>query len=157
MKRRFVIPAIICLSLVSARAEDHFICPVTRSTPVTFVPPRAFANAQASLYGTEKLFTSFPGNWHTVQPAARGYRIPKIVWGTAVFDLKQETLKSTLTITGHRLDSEPSALLSFDANTAWVDNDRYFITSEFFVPTLGCWEVTGHFHGTDLSIVIDLR
>jgi len=29
--------------------------------------------------------------------------------------------------------------------------------SHFYVPTSGCWEVTGHFHGTDLTIVVDLK
>jgi hypothetical protein len=65
-------------------------------------------------------------------------------------------------------------LLSWDANTAWidranpglsgtrtpvaeVDKGEFAITSSFYFPALGCWEVTGHFHGEDLKVVIDLK
>lgn len=93
------------------------------------------------------------------------------------FDLKQEVARSSLTITGHRLDADSGPLRFGDANTAWIDEalrlwpapkaertpvdnidkDQFFITSQFYVPSLGCWEITGHFHGTDLTIVVDLN
>jgi hypothetical protein len=73
------------------------------------------------------------------------------------------------------LDADSGPLLSWEANTAWIDpltrngpsgqrtpvaeidKGAFFITSEFYVPALGCWEVTGHFHGEDLKVVIDLK
>jgi hypothetical protein len=140
----------------SAMANGQFTCPITKPTPVTFEATGTFAGKQATLLGTEELFTVFPGNWQTTQKTERGYRVPKIVWGTATFDLNQEVTKSRLTITGHRLDAESGPLQFGGANTAWID-DQFFITSEFYVPILGCWEVTGHFHGTDLRIVVDLK
>lgn len=173
-----VLISMLVLGIASAKADDKFTCPITKSAPVIFVPTGTFANHQASLLGTEKLFTVFPGNWQTTQKTERGYRVPKIVWGTVTFDLKQEVTGSSLTITGRRLDAEPSGPLQFGgASTAWIDEvsrfepvpkeqltpiakidkDQFFITSEFYVPTLGCWEVTGHFHGTDLTIVVDLK
>jgi len=33
----------------------------------------------------------------------------------------------------------------------------FAITSSFNVPALGCWEVTGHFHGEDLKVGIDVK
>jgi hypothetical protein len=161
----------------SAKADDEFTCPITKPAPVTFVPTGNFANQQSRLLGTEKLFTIFPGNWQTTQKTEHGYRVPKIVWGTATFNLKQEVTKSSLTITGRRLDADSGPLQFQRANTAWIDEvsrfgpvpveeltpvakidkNQFFITSEFYVPTLGCWEVTGHFHGTDLKIVVDLK
>jgi hypothetical protein len=138
-------------------ADDKFTCPVTKPTPITFDPSGVFAGDQrGNLFGNEKLFTIFPGNWQTTQQRERGYRVPKIVWGSETFDLRQEWEKSTLTITGRRLDATSVTLDFRGAHTARVDKG-YFITSEFYVPSLGCWEVIGHFHGADLMIVVDLK
>ena len=109
-----------------------------------------------------------------VQRTDRGYRIPKIIWGTNLVDLHNE-VKSSLTITGRRLDAESGPLVDWDTNTAYVDpanktglggtqtpfaevdKGAFAITSSFIVPALGCWEVTGHFHGEDLKVVIDVK
>jgi hypothetical protein len=156
----------------SSRAQE-FTCPVTKQVPITFVPVGTFAGSRANLLGTEKLFTVFPGNWHAVQRTDRGYRVPKIVWGTKVVDLHEEVAHSSLTITARRLDAESGPLVDWDANTAWIDRANpglagtktpvaavdkgdFAITSSFYVPALGCWEVTGHFHGEDLKVVIDV-
>jgi hypothetical protein len=167
-----ILISVLVFGIASAKADDKFACPITKPAPVT-LPTGTFAR----LLGTENLFTIFPGNWQTTQKTERGYRIPKIVWGTATFDLKQEVGNSSLTITGLRLDADSGPLQFGDANTAWIDEvslngpvpkeertpvakidkDKFFITSQFYVPTLGCWEVTGHFHGTDLMIVVDLK
>ena len=167
--------AIAVLSVVPpARAQD-FTCPVTRPVPITFEPVGVFARNRAKMLGTEKLFTLFPGNWHTVQRTERGYRIPKLVWGTKFVDLHEEIGRSSLTLSGRRLDAESGGLQEWDTNTAWIDpltrngftgkttpvaeiaRDQFFITSSFYVPTLGCWEVTGRFHGEELKIVIDVK
>ena len=162
------------LSLAPASRAEGFTCPVTKSVPITFDRLGRCDN-RANLLGTEKLFTVFPGNWHTLQRTEQGYRVPKIVWGTNVVDLHAEVGHSSLTITGRRLDAEAGPLVSWDANTAWidpanrtgfsgtytpvaeVDKGEFFITSEFYVSAPGCWEVTGHFHGEDLKVVIDLK
>lgn len=159
----------------SSRAQE-FTCPVTRLVPITFEPVGVFARIRSSLLGTEKLFTLFPHNWQTVQRTDRGYRVPKIIWGTNVVDLHTEVGdNSSLTITGRRLDADSGALVYWDANTAYIDpltrtgffgtrtpvaqidKGAFFITSSFHVPALGCWEVTGHFHGEDLKVVIDIK
>lgn len=166
MKLRVLIP-ILVFGIASAQADDKFTCPITRSAP------------ELTLLGTEKLFTFFPSRWQTTQKTGRGYRIPKIVWGTATFDLKQEVGNSSLTITGRRLDAEAGPLEFGNASTVLnpevsrvgpapkeerkdlslsiLATTTGIIFSEFYVPTLGCWEVTGHFHGTDLTIVVDLK
>ena len=127
------------------------------------------------LLGSERLFTLFPGNWHTVLRSDSGYRVAKIVWGTNVVDLHAEAEQSSLTISGRRLDAVSGPLVSWHANTAYIDpqmrNDpfakrtpideidksSFFITSEFITPTPGCWEVAGHFHGDELKIVINIE
>lgn len=143
-------------SCLPSVADDKFTCPATKPALVKFEPTGPFSGQAAKLFGDEKLFTLFPGNWQYTQRQEHGYRVPKIVWGSNVFDLAKEMRESALTITGRRLDAT-SGLLEFDrAHTAWIDRG-FFITSEFYVPTLGCWEVTGHFHGADLKIVVDLK
>ena len=166
--------AVLALSLAPASKAQDFACPVTKSVPLNFEPIGQWASSSRHLLGTEKLFTVFPGSWHTVQRTDRGYRVPKIIWGTNVVDLHEEVGHSSLTITGRRLDAESGPLLEWDANTAWndpanptvsgrrtpvaeVDKGQFAITSSFYVPALGCWEVTGHFHGEDLKVVIDLK
>lgn len=160
---------------IKAQARP-FVCPVTKPTPVQFERVGHWANSShTNLLGTEKLFTMFP--WNAAQKTDHGYRIPKIVWGSNVVDLHDEVRHSTLTITGRRLDqklgAESGGLLSWGASTAWldpasgksgtptpidkIDKNEFAITSEFVVPTLGCWEVTGHFHGEDLKVVIDVK
>jgi len=155
----------------SSRAQG-FTCPVTKLVPIAFEPV-TLHNSRANLMGTEKLYTIFPGNWTIVQRMDRGYRIPQIIWGTNVVDLHDE-MKSSLTISGRRLDADSGPLVDWDTNTAYVDpanpggggpptpaakvdRSSFAITSSFIVPALGCWEVTGHFHGEDLKIVIDLK
>jgi hypothetical protein len=137
-------------------ADDKFTCPTTKPTPVTFEPNGAFSGRAAKLFGDERLFTLFPGNWKYAQRQEHRYRVPKIVWGSNVYDLTKERQESALTITGRRLDATSGPLEFNRAYTAWIGND-FFITSGFYVPTLGCWEVTGHFHGADLKIVVDLK
>jgi hypothetical protein len=169
----YVLSIAMFLNFAPTSRAQEFTCPVTKSVPITFDPVRK--QGRAGLLGTEKLYTMFPGNWHTVQRTDRGYRVPKIVWNTNVVDLHEEVGRSGLTITGRRLDAESGPLVYWDANTAWVDpltrtgfsgtrtpiaqidKGQFFITSEFIVPTLGCWEVTGHFHGEDLKVVIDVK
>ena len=81
----------------------------------------------------------------------QGYLIPKIVWGSNTSDLD-----NSLTITGRRLDAASRPLVFEGANLGFVGGGK-FIVSAFSVPTLGCWEVTGHFRGADLKIVVDLK
>jgi hypothetical protein len=87
------------LGLASASKAQDITCPVTKSVPITFQPVGAFANHSNNLLGTEKLFTLFPGNWHSLQRTERGYRVPKIVWGTNVVDLRADVGHSSLTLT----------------------------------------------------------
>jgi hypothetical protein len=169
----FVLSIAMFLSFAPSSRAGEFICPVTKLVPIAFEPV-VLRNSAANLLGTEKLFTTFPGNWHTVQRTDRGYRIPKIIWGTNVVDLHEEVGHSSLTITGRRLDADSGGLVDWDTNTAWIDRANpglsgkktpvaeideadFAITSSFIVPTPGCWEVNGHFHGEELKVVIDIK
>ena len=168
--------AALVLSLAPASRAQEFECPISEPGPLAFEPMGMWTGLSENpgLLGSERLFTLFPGNWRTVLPADGGYRVAKIVWGTNVVDLHAEAERSSLTITGRRLDAESGPLLSWHANTAYIDprtrnnpfatptpideidKDSFFITSEFITPSPGCWEVTGNFHGAELKVVIDI-
>lgn len=152
----FTLFTLIVGSCLPSMAAVEFACPVTKPAVLNFKPNGSFAGDAFNLFRDEKLFTVFPGNWQSTQRQEKGYRVPKIVWGSNVFNLTGETGRSTLTVTGRRLDAASGPLVFPSANTAWIDRG-YFIASEFYLPALGCWEVTGHFHGADLKIVVDLK
>jgi hypothetical protein len=141
------------LGIASAKADDRFTCPVTKPASVTLP-----TGTSTGLLGTEKLWTIVSGNWQTTQKTERGYLLRRVGWGTSTFDLKQEGGNPSLTITGRRLDADSAPLQFGRVTAAWSGvKDQFVMLSEFYVPTLGCWEVTGHFHGTDLAIVVDLK
>ena len=134
MKLHAIVPVLLLGVAGSLKAGDDFTCPVTKPTPVTFQAAGTFAAHKTSLFGTEKLFTLFPGNWRTTQITDRRFRVPKIVWGSETFDLRQERTKSSLTITGRRLDAAAGPLVFGGTHTAWIGDEasprpRFFVTS----------------------------
>jgi hypothetical protein len=161
-----VLISVLVLGIASAKADDKFMCPVTKPVPA------AMYAGQFTLVGTEELFTLFDRRWQLPLQTGSGYSFRKIVWGTATFDMKPEVGHSSLSITGRRLDAD-SGPLQFGGASAVsspfepvpkeerknlsLSMMRGFMPSHFYVPTSGCWEVTGHFHGTDLTIVVDLK
>ena len=153
--RATVLSALLTGSCLPSLSSAEVMCPVTKPSAVKFLPNGAFAGQETSLLSDEKLFTVFPGAWNFIRPEDHTehhrYLIPKIVWGSNIFDLD-----GTLTITGRRLDAASGPLEFQGAHLAQTSQGKA-ITSSFSVPALGCWEVVGHFHGTDLRIVIDLK
>jgi len=147
------VATVLILSGNLSRADDSFTCPVTKIPDPPFVPPAPWI-ARDYWYGTEKLWTLLdPGRWEAREDSDRGYKVPKIVWWSRAYDWKKEP-NPALTITGRRLDG-PSAPLIFDgANNAYIEGRGSFMTSSVHLPTLGCWEVTAHYKGTDLTFVV---
>lgn len=154
--RTIILSALSIGSCLPSLASVKFTCPVTKPAVVRFEPNGAFAGQAALLFGDEKLFAVFiPGAWNFIRPedhrVHRRYLIPKIVWGSNTLNLD-----TGLTITGRRLDAASGPLEFLGAHLAQMPRGKA-ITSSFSVPSLGCWEVTGHLHGTDLKIVVDLK
>jgi hypothetical protein len=59
-------------------------------------------------------------------------------------------------LTGKRLDgSAPPLSTDPHANAGWTnDRDHAFMVAGVFIPTLGCWKITGRYKGEELSYVV---
>ncbi len=80
----------------------------------------------------------------------------KLFWWRQGYDWRTEHAP-TLTVTGKRLDAASPPLKSDDhANTSWTDDDRdhAFMVDAIDIPTLGCWQITGEYHGDELTFVV---
>jgi len=138
-------------------------CPVTKPPNPPFVPPAPYpsgAGEGVSVWiGSPKLWTDIrrDGTWRSLPhytPDDTRYR-NKVFWWSEGYDWRTEN-PPHLRISGKRLDG-PAPPLSTDphANAGWTnDKDHAFIVHGIFIPTLGCWKITGHYKGAELSYVV---
>ncbi len=136
-------------------------CPVTKPSAHPFVPPLPYpreVSAQSFWFGTDKLWTRLPttGTWtlRHYRPADTAFR-QKLFWWREGYDWRSDS-EPMLTITGKRLDSTAPPLgTDQHANAGWGDDKNHaFIVAGIFIPTTGCWEVTGNFEDAKLTYVI---
>jgi hypothetical protein len=151
-------PIVAAAFLISAgnplTADDSFTCPVTKTSEQTFVPPALWG--AGPWFGTGKLWTRVE-MWEHWRNDEVGYYVPKLAWFSSTFDwtLEHWSHERLLTITGRRLDG-PSKPLIFDgASNAYMPG-RPFITASVHLPTAGCWEITGHSRGENLTFVVKI-
>ena len=134
-------------------------CPVTRPPAVPFTPPgeRKMGDNDKSFWlGTEKLWIALPKSgqvWGWL-PRAPGGPIwtQKIFWGTVDFDYHKKE-DYDLKVTGRRLDGDAPPLLVDRVTNALSEPNDYMLTG-VYVPTPGCWEITGNRRGQKLSFVV---
>jgi hypothetical protein len=134
-------------------------CPVTKPPQPPFLPPLPYPSEGLVWIGSSKLWTNIPrsGTWRGLPhytPEDTRFR-QKLFWWSNGYDWRSEN-PPELTITGKRLDA-PAPPLATDphANAGWTnDRDHAFIVAGIFIPTLGCWKITGHYKGEELSYVV---
>ena len=138
--------------------EPPSSCPITKPPDPPFIPPWPITSVDAKWIGTAKLWTFVPagGVWWALPhytPEDSRYR-QKLFWWSDRLDWRIEN-QPDLTITGQRLDG-PSLPLSTDphANTGGTNDQDHFMVHGIFIPTLGCWKITGHYKGEELSYVV---
>jgi hypothetical protein len=150
---------------VAVNFEDHAesgvpqTCPVTKAPRPPFVPPAPYPSDGQVLVGSPKLWTNIPkdGVWRSLPhytPDDTRFR-QKVFWWSEGYDWRIEN-PPELTISGKRLDG-PAPPLSTDdhANAGWTnDSNHAFMVAGIFIPTLGCWKITGHYKGEELSYVV---
>src|SRR5581483_5333356 len=140
--------------------QEVFSCPVTKPPPQVFVPPPKIApnalDAAYFWYGTEKLWTELPrdGKWIT-SPDRDGRFTQKIAWWRHGYVAEIEQMPD-LTVTGRRLDAEAPPLVASRATNAHHPDFGDLMIVGADVPTAGCWEITGQYHGATLTFVIEL-
>jgi hypothetical protein len=78
----------------------------------------------------------------------------KTGWGSVDFDLNKEPYPD-LKVTGRRLDGDARPLLTTEVtNATGPTNDNAEMAVGVYVPTPGCWEITGEYRGQKLSYVV---
>lgn len=136
-------------------------CPVTQPPQKAFVPPSPYPNESGPdgfWFGSEKLWIQLPtdGTWKHLthyNPTDTAFR-QKLQWWRQGFNGRTEP-QPPLTLIGKRLDS-PNAQLATDdqANAADPISDHASMMTGIFIPTVGCWQVTGDYKGDKLTFVI---
>lgn len=136
-------------------------CPVTAPPAVPFTPPHPYELGNNSFWlGTEKLWTAVrksgevwgwapraPGHEHEVQPLTS-----KTFWASVDFKYREE-YPPELKVTGKRLDGDAPPLLTLQPTNAFPGPAAAMLVG-VYVPTPGCWEITGDYKGQKLSFVV---
>jgi len=159
--RLLVATALIAVSplLTSAVPQAPDSCPVTKPLEPPFQPPAPYPSAGSLWIGSPTLWTNVPadGVWNGLghyTPEDSRFR-QKLFWWSEGYDWRTEN-PPELTITGTRLDSPaPPVTTDEHANAGWTnDREHPFMVAGIFIPTLGCWKITGQFKGEELSYVV---
>lgn len=129
-------------------------CPVTLPPDSPFTPPPLYPPeapyAGKFWYGTEELWTMLPdnGNW---QQLAHG---EKLFWWREGY-VGSEEPQPELAVTARRLDGQaPAAESGPPATNAYHPDFDWAMLAGMQVATPGCWAITGHYQGHELSFVV---
>ncbi len=137
-------------------------CPVTQLPQPAFVPPPPYAaqppGGQDFWYGSNALWTALPfnGTWRGL-PFNEGGYAQKLFWQREGYDGQTEQ-QPDLVVTGRRLDEmAPSLITPPKATNGHHPDWGWFMLVGVRIPTLGCWEITGHYRGQQLSFVVQVE
>jgi hypothetical protein len=138
-------------------------CPVTTPPAHPFTPPAWYEPGDDWFLGSEKLWTegdkSGVWDWEPHEPWDGNLTV-KISWGSVDYDWQKEP-RPNLTLTGRRLDGEAPPLLLAPMTHILPgpgpNAGRGTMLSGVYVPTPGCWEITGEYRGEKLSFVVWVR
>ena len=134
-------------------------CRTTTAPDVPFTPPMPYPAKPPARYvgqfwyGTPELWTMLgaDGIWSSLPHSDAGYT-QKVFWWNQGYNVDAEPTPK-LTVTGRRLDAAASPLVSSGATNASADFGEAMLVG-VDIPTLGCWQITGHYRGNELSFVV---
>ncbi len=131
-------------------------CPVTRPPKTLFTPPPPYSrNAPSGFwYGTDSLWTAIPWDavWSSLPHNPAGFT-QKVFWWRKGYSWKNEP-QPQLVVTGRRLDAPAPPLKVSRATNAFAEDIQSAMLVGVDFPTLGCWQITGRYAGTELSFVV---
>ena len=139
-------------------------CTVTRRPTFEFIPPADYhfdpLSKDSFWIGSEKLWTQIvePMMWEW-RPHGPGHEqdlTAKVFWFRLGYSWRSEPIPK-IRVTGRRLDgpAPPLMLPQGPATHAIIDNSgRGAMLTGVWVPTPGCWEITGDYQGDKLSFVV---
>jgi hypothetical protein len=139
-------------------------CWVTPRPTREFIPPVDYHPEKLPenifLIGTEKLWTAIREpmvwEWRPHQPGHEQDLTAKIFWFRFGYSWRTEPIPK-LKVTGRRLDGPaPSLMLPQGPATHAImdDSGRGAMLTGVYVPTPGCWEISGDYEGDKLSFVV---
>jgi hypothetical protein len=134
-------------------------CPTTRPPDPPFVPPAPYPSTPPSVegdkvwYGTNQLWTwlEADGTWEMAHDEHGLF--DKSFWWRQGYDWRTETTPR-LRVTGRRLDASAPAVTVSDATNGFEPSMGAFMLVGLELPAGGCWELTGHYHGSSLRLVV---
>lgn len=133
-------------------------CPVTQAQDPPFRPPEPYP-AKAPYegffwHGSAGLWTLLPedGLWWGLPSDEHGYT-QKIFWWAAGYVWNEEP-QPVFTLTGRRLDGDALRIHETQATNAYTKDTGSSILTGVAIPTLGCWEFTGSYRGSELSFIV---
>jgi hypothetical protein len=128
-----------------------------------FIPPAPYETASAAdwfFIGNEKLWTEAKENmvwqWTPHGPGHEQDLTAKIFWGRIGYNWRTEPVPK-LRVSGKRLDGPSAPLVNPQGpatNVIGDDTGRGFMLTGVWIPTPGCWEITGNYEGDKLSFVV---
>jgi hypothetical protein len=128
-------------------------CPITRPPDRPFVPPAPYPRVPPRLYG-DMFWYGTKRLWTWLDADGTALRSDKSFWWRQGYDWRTETTPA-LSITGRRLDGPAPAVTASEATNGFREQDiGAFMLLGLDLPTGGCWELTGHYHGTTLRFVV---
>ncbi len=136
-------------------------CPVTLPGAASFEAPAPFSpNAPFGdqfWFGTENLWTALPNNgtWSGLPLNPGGYT-QKVFWWSKQFSFEDEP-QPNLVVSGKRLDGDAPALHVSRATNAEAGDIGTAMLVGVDFPTVGCWQITGQYKGSELSFVVSVE
>lgn len=132
-------------------------CPVTQPPKTPFIPPSPYPPQPSGDYfwsGTNAFWTAVPsdGVWSGLPHNPEGYT-QKIFWWSEGYSWTEEP-EPELSVTGRRLDGPAPSLIASRATNAFAADIQSAMLVGVDFPTLGCWEISGHYRGHELSFVV---
>ena len=134
-------------------------CPTTRPPDPPFVPSAPYPPTPPSVegdkvwYGTDQLWTwlDADGTWEMARDEHGLF--DKSFWWRQGYDWRTETTPR-LRVTGRRLDAPAPAVTVSGATNGFEESMGAFMLVGLELPAGGCWELTGHYHGRMLRLVV---
>jgi hypothetical protein len=144
------------VSITSPTVPDQSTasCPVTLPLNPPFTPPLPYPPeapyGDRFWYGTEALWTTLPadGRWDQL---ALG---EKVFWWREGYNGAVEP-QPQLMVIARRLDAQaPNVEIGPPATNAYHSDFHWAMLIGVELPTIGCWELTGHYDDHELSFVV---
>jgi hypothetical protein len=133
-------------------------CAMTVPDPV-LVPPRGYVQVppaydEAAWYGSGHLWAMLDRTGETwgPYPAGDGPFPQKTFWWSTDWVPKEEE-EPAITVIGRRLDGAGSFRFGDPGTNATADFGTAMLVG-VDVPSVGCWEITGHYRNASLSYVV---